>query len=144
MKHNNKKWYESGEHEARVACSTKNMTCLWNENAISAKQSNAYFSHESVSNCKFREKANELHSKSNAAVRDKQVPLMQDHECNCSLVWHDTSSWNETKHTYCTRQKEMESGSINKAVSDKNDWLLAVLCWALFNHFIPFSPFVLG
>lgn len=43
-------------------------------------------------------KADKLHSKSNAAVRDKQVPLMQDHECNCSLVWHDTSSQRETKH----------------------------------------------
>lgn len=35
-------------------------------------------------------KANKLHSESNAAVRDKQVSLMQDHECNCSLVWRDT------------------------------------------------------
>lgn len=41
-------------------------------------------------------------------------------------------------------QTRKQHARINRVVSDKNDWLLAVLRWALFNHFIPFSPFVLG
>lgn len=59
--------------------------------------------------------------KSNAAVRDKQVPLMQDHECNCSLVWHDTSRPKETEYSHPTRVKEMKYKIVNKSVSDKND-----------------------
>lgn len=59
-----------------------------------------------------------LEVKSDAAYCDKQAPLMQDHECNCSLVWHDSSRQKEMENQNNRREKGTAKHRFHNAVSD--------------------------